>query len=194
MSSPDLLEIINGPEDGTEFPISRAPVILGSDFGCAVNVRLDEDVQSLHARLTAVSDGYRVRKLRGGVLKVNGKNAGVIRSRILREGDILRAGNTELYLRCAADGLAKRSRGLPTENDVAWCLRVLGGKLWELGWWTGHFIAGRSRYMRFLLVMFIIALIAGFLRPNLASELRHAIFGAYQTLGRELAPFIRDLF
>lgn len=181
MNAPDMLEIINGPEDGTEFPINRAPVIVGSDIGCAVNVRLDETVQLQHARLTAVGDGYRVRKIRGGHLAVGGKKAGMVRSRILREGHILQVGNTELYLRCASDGLAKRSRGLPMESDLVWFIRILGGQCWGALRWLGSFSGRRSRFWRFLLLTFAVAAAAGYFRPGLLAEIRYYIiqYGAY---------------
>jgi hypothetical protein len=188
MSSPDLLEIINGPEDGTEFPINRAPVIVGADLGCAVNVRLDETVQRFHARLTSVGDGYRVRKIRGGNLTVNGKQAGVIRSRIIREGGILCVGRTELYLRCAPDGLAKRSRGLPTENDLVWLLRVASRKGWRGLVWLFDLSGRRSRFWRFMIVVFAAATVAGYFRPSLLAELRYYGF----QLWGQLMQFVMD--
>ena len=187
-----MLEIINGPEDGTEFPINRAPVIAGSDQSCGVNVRLDETVQRVHARLTAVGDGYRVRKIRAGHLSVDGKAAGMIRSRVLREGGVLRIGNTELYLRCAPDGLAKRSRGLPTENDLVWCLRLLAGKTWRALRWLGSFSRGRSRFWRFLLIAFVVAMVAGYLRPGLFALLRYHLFQAGVQLQEQIMRLINS--
>jgi len=193
MSTPDVLEIINGPEDGTEFPINRAPVIVGSDLDCAVNVRLDESVQHHHARLTAVGDGYRVRKLRGGHLAVDGKQAGMIRSRVLREGNVLQVGNTELYLRCAPDGLAKRSRGLPMESDLAWCVRLLFGKLWGLLWWFGNRSGRRSRFWRFLLAAFVIALVAGYLRPGLLAQVRYTLLQFWAQFAQQLMAYVNSV-
>jgi hypothetical protein len=190
MSQPDMLEIINGPEDGTEFPINRAPLIIGSDMSCEVNVRLDEAVQRYHARLTAVGDGYRVRKIHGGNLAVNGKSTGVIRSRVLREGSILTVGNTEFYLRCAPDGLARRSRGLPVENDVVWTLRVLGRKLWAAAWWVGTLSGGTSRIVRGLIILFIIAAVAGYIRPGLVGEIQYFIQQGIASIQQLLAPFL----
>lgn len=174
MNAPDMLEIINGPEDGTEFPISRAPIIVGMDNTCDVSVHLDEDIESFHARLSAVSDGYRVRKIRGGRLTINGKRAGLFRSRILREGDVLEVGNTEFSLQCAPDGLAKRSRGLTGENDFVWFLRSMGMRF------LGLFIPRRSRdrrrsggLFRWMVILFIIAVVAGYFWPNLARYLQY---------------------
>lgn len=190
MSQPDMLEIINGPEDGTEFPISRAPVIIGSDRSCEVNVRLDEAVQRYHARLTAVGDGYRVRKIHGGILAVNGKAAGVIRSRVLREGSILTVGSTELYLRCAPDGLARRSRGLPVENDIAWTVRVLARKIWSAIWWVGTLSGGTSRFVRGLVLLFVMASIAGYVRPGLPREIQYFLFQGWTSILHLLEPFL----
>lgn len=194
MSAPDMLEIINGPEDGTEFPINRAPVIVGSDQGCAVNVRLDENVQRFHARLTAVGDGYRVRRIRGGALTVNGKAAGVIRSRVLRHGGVLCVGRTELYLRCAPDGLAKRSRGLPTENDLAWLIRVLGRKGWDGVLWLTNRSGRGSRFWRFLLVVFLAAAAVGYFRPGALAELQYYAFRLWSNLLQQVMSQIEQLF
>lgn len=193
MSQPDMLEIINGPEDGTEFPISRAPLTIGSDRSCEVNVRLDESVQRYHARLTAVGDGYRVRKIHGGALAVNGKSTGVIRSRVLREGSVLTVGNTEFYLRCAPDGLARRSRGLPVENDVVWSIRVLLRKLWGAAWWIGTLSGGVSRFTRILVVLFIVSSVAGYLRPGLVGEIQYLLFQGIASIRELAAPLLKNL-
>lgn len=174
MSAPDMLEVINGPEDGTEYPIARAPVIVGMDIGCEVNVRLDESIDAFHARLTVVSDGYRVRKIRGGKLAVNGKRTGVFRSRILREGDILEVGNTELYLRCSPEGLAKRSRGLPTESDLFWTLKTVGKRAFRLVslrlLFPRHAL---GRLIRLLVILFVGAMVVGYFWPNAVSQARY---------------------
>lgn len=123
--SPDTFEVINGPEDGTEFPMTRSPVDIGGDPSCGIVIQCDRDVQRVHARITVVSEGYRIRKRHGGAVHVDGKRAGKIRSRIVRHGGVLRVGNTELALQCAPDGLASRSHGLPQESDLGWALRLL---------------------------------------------------------------------
>ena len=124
-SAPDRLEVVNGPEDGTEFPIARAPFDIGADPGCAVSLRLDRNVRHYHARATVVSDGYRIRRLGPGPVYVNGRRAGVVRSRVIRTGDLVQVGGTQLSLQCAPGGLASRSHGLPTESDIGWALRLL---------------------------------------------------------------------
>lgn len=128
-SHPDRFVIVNGPEDGTEFSIVRSPFHIGSDPACTVNVRLDSAVHEHHALVTAVSDGYRIRCLRAGAVYVDGKRAGAIRSRIARAGALVQIGQTLLHVDCVADGLASRSHGIISENDVVWAVRqtVTGG-------------------------------------------------------------------
>ncbi|MDX9973003.1 MAG: FHA domain-containing protein [FCB group bacterium] len=133
--STDCLVVVNGPEDGTEFPIVRAPFEVGRASDCAACVTLDAAVRPQHARVWAVSDGYRVRRATHCAVYVDGKRAGRFRSRILREGGTLQVGHTLLALQCAPDGLAGRSHGLVLHSDTAcfahWCagkaIEVAGG-------------------------------------------------------------------
>ena len=120
--TPDCFCIINGPEDGAEYPIHRVPFTMGSDFKCAVNPRLDKTVHDEQARVTVVSDGYRVRSIRGLPVYVNGKRTGGILSRIVRNGDIVQLGHTLITLDCAPDGLVSRSQGIDYENDFVWAI------------------------------------------------------------------------
>lgn len=123
---PDQFEIVNGPEDGTRFPVNRTPVDIGADGSCAIFIALDPEIARRHARVTVVSDGYRVRRLPGaGPVLVNGRRAGRLRSRVVRHGGTVRLGDTEICLIAAPDGLASRSYGLPQESDAAWTLRLL---------------------------------------------------------------------
>lgn len=119
----DSFVVINGPEDGTEFPIVRAPLTLGSDPACAIHLRLDAQVRKQHARLTAVSDGYRIRCHGPAPTWVGNKRVGALRSRVVRAGAALRVGNTLLCLECAPEGLASRSRGIVAESDLGWAVR-----------------------------------------------------------------------
>jgi len=121
--APDCFVVVNGPEDGTEFPVARAPLFIGRDPGCTVNIRLDTAVQPRHARCAVVSDGYRIRSQDGAAVLVNGKPAGVFRSRIVRSGGYIQVGHTVLVLECSPDGLAHRSRGVDTQNDFVWAGR-----------------------------------------------------------------------
>lgn len=120
---PDTLTVINGPEDGTEFALTQREFLIGSDNACSVNLRLDRDIEAVHGRASAVADGYRVRSAGETPVYVNGKVASIVRSQIVRAGDVLRVGHTELVLECSADGLASRNRGITLENDFMWALR-----------------------------------------------------------------------
>lgn len=123
----DALAVINGPEDGAEFALTRSPITIGQAADCAVVVRLDNTIQDKHATATAVAGGYRIRSAAGGPVYVGGKRTGSVRSRVLRPGEVLRIGHTEFVLECAPGGLASRSRGLSIESDGIWFLRKLIG-------------------------------------------------------------------
>ncbi len=121
---PDRFEVVNGPEDGAVFSLTRSPFDVGSDPGCAVHLQFDQTVRPIHARATVVSDGYRIRRLKGWPVFVNGKRAGAVRSRVVRHGDIVQVGGTQLCLQCAPGGLAGRSHGMVHESDLGWALRL----------------------------------------------------------------------
>ena len=92
-------------------------------------MRLDAKVNPHHARLTAVSDGYRVRSIGSATVRVNGKSAGPAKSRIIRPDGVLQVGNTEFCFQAASGGLASKSRGLARESDYAWLLGQVFKKL-----------------------------------------------------------------
>ena len=119
----DSLTVINGPEDGSRYDLCRGPVLLGAEASCPICLRLDNTVRPIHARLVADADGYRVRSASGGPVWVDGRRTGSFRSRVLRSGEVLRVGHSELILECAPDGAAHRSRGVVSESDAAWLLR-----------------------------------------------------------------------
>lgn len=123
----DGLAVINGPEDGAEFALTRSPITIGQAADCAVVVRLDNTIQDHHATASAVAGGYRIRFLTGAPVYVGGKRTGSVRSRVLRPGEVLRVGYTEFVLECAPGGLASRSRGLTVEGDAIWLARKLIG-------------------------------------------------------------------
>ncbi|MCP4644935.1 MAG: hypothetical protein GY851_31125 [bacterium] len=120
---PDCFHVVNGPEDGTRLPVMRAPIHIGSNSRCAARISLDNAVRPFHAQVTAVSDGYRIRKKDTGPVYVDGKRAGLFRSRIVRSGGVVKVGDTLLCLECAPDGLARRSRGIVSETDVGWAVQ-----------------------------------------------------------------------
>lgn len=118
----DLLHVVNGPEDGVGFPLVRTPVEVGSDPAAPIRLSLDPGVEPLHALVTVVSEGYRVRRTAGEPVFVDGKRAGMFRSRVLRDGQMIQVGQTLLCLECAPGGLAKRSRGMASQSDLVWTL------------------------------------------------------------------------
>jgi len=122
---PDHFEVVNGPEDGTQFPVTRTPLDIGSDAGCAVHLQFDRNVKRFQARVTVVSDGYRIRRKMSAPTYVDGKRVGAVRSRIARSGSIVQVGGTQIAVQCSPDGLARRRHGLPTESDASWALRIL---------------------------------------------------------------------
>jgi len=129
----DCFVIVNGPEDGTGFPVVRAPFHIGGDSSCAVNVRLDPAVKAIHALVTVVPEGYRIRRVDTAPILVDGRKAGMMISRVVRAGGIVQVGQTQLCLQCAPDGLASRSHGIVTENDFTWAVRKIGERLLALG-------------------------------------------------------------
>jgi hypothetical protein len=128
----DCFVVINGPEDGTEHPIVRAPLYVGSDATCGIAIRLDKDVGSRHAFVTVVSEGYRFRSVEGDPIFVDGKRAGPFRSRIARHGGVVQIGHTLLAIDCAPDGLAQRSRGIVSESDFGWAAQIAARNGWNL--------------------------------------------------------------
>ncbi|MBX7257415.1 MAG: FHA domain-containing protein [Candidatus Hydrogenedentes bacterium] len=127
----DCITIVNGPEDGTEFPIVRAPFYIGESTTCAVQIRLDSQACARHALVTVVSDGYRVRRMDRQPVYVNGKPAGLFRSRIVRNGGTVQIGHTLLCVECSSDGLASRSHGIVSEGDVGWAIQQGAKWLWS---------------------------------------------------------------
>ncbi len=119
----DYLAVVNGPEDGNQFPILRYPFEVGNEPSCAVCLRLDNTVRGVHARLSAVEGGYSVRAMSSAPVYVSRKRAGLVRSRVLKNGEHLKVGHTEFVLRCVEDGVANRSKGIITESDALWALR-----------------------------------------------------------------------
>ena len=125
---PDTLIVVNGPQDGTEFPITHHVSTIGSDPGCGVCLQLDSAIEATHGQMTPGGGGYRIRSETGTPMHVNGKLAGRLKSRMLKPGELLRVGHTDLLLVCADDGLAHRSLGINLENDFVWAIRHLGSE------------------------------------------------------------------
>jgi hypothetical protein len=127
----DCFTIINGPEDGAEFPIVRVPFYIGEDPQCIVQIRLDTGACPRHALVTVVPDGYRIRRLDRMPVYVNGKSAGMFRSRIARDGGLVQIGHTLLCIECSPDGLASRSHGIVSESDFGWAMQRVARWAWR---------------------------------------------------------------
>lgn len=134
---PDTITIVNGPEDGTAFPITQKRFHVGQEPGSHVTIRLDQSVQPFHAEVSVVADGYRFRASGAAPVFVRNRKAGILRSRIARHGDVVRVGHTLLCVDCTADGLASRSRGMPLEHDAVYLAKSFGA---ELGRGTASFL------------------------------------------------------
>jgi hypothetical protein len=180
---PDTLMIINGPQDGIEFPITARTLAVGSEVGSGIQISLDSSVALHHAAVTPVGNGYRVRGLCNRIVSVGGKKAGRIKSRILRHGDILKVGHTELVLECSVDGLASRSEGISFENDLIWAARHFGKRVSLIGY---HGLRYLGRIPYFLMRHW-------FLTGAAVSYLLYQYVPAARGLGYSLANFSKTL-
>ncbi len=183
---PDDLVVVSGPDEGARFPIVRSPVYIGRDEQCAIRLLLDDTIEPYHGRLAAVSGGYRVRSIGGAPLFVNGVQASNRVSRILRDGEFLKAGNTLFTLECAPGGLASQGRAMPGESDVAWFLRHSGDVAARLLRTSARFTAGAlretTRHWKFLVLLaLLIAYIA-------SSSFRESVNG----LGSMALDYVRS--
>ncbi len=127
----DTFVVINGPEDGAEFTVSRSPIDVGSDGSANIVLRLDDGVELKHCHLNAENGGYRVRGMGKGRAYVNGKRVGLVRSRIAKDGHVIQIGNTMMVLECAPDGLASRNRGVGAAADLLWAIRTFATESWR---------------------------------------------------------------
>ncbi len=166
----DRFEIVNGPEDGIDFPITRTPIDVGADPACGIFLSIDKAVRPVHARISVVSGGYRVRSISGAPVLVDGKRSGVVLARIVRSGGMVRIGDTTLCLLCEPDGLADRSLGVPLESNLAWLIRLLLRGGWQACIWPARLLlASRGVGRRWVLPLLALFAIAALLRPDLAS-------------------------
>ncbi len=94
----DSLVVVNGPEDGTAHALIRTRLSIGSSRSCDIVIARDDDVEDRHAEAFITLRGYRIRRVHGGV-RLNGNRAARLGSRLLRDGDIVQIGNTELMMR-----------------------------------------------------------------------------------------------
>lgn len=129
----DTLTVTKGPEDGSEFALTTSPVFIGKDSSCLVLLQFDVNVRPIHARASVAKNGYRIRSAEGAPVYVADRRAGMIRSRTLRPGQVIRVGYTELVLGCAPEGLAATSSERWTESDIAWLGRAGISRIAALG-------------------------------------------------------------
>ena len=129
----DTLTVTKGPEDGSEFALTTSPVFIGKDPSCLVQLQFDVNVRPVHARASVTGSGYRIRSAEGAPVYVADRRAGMIRSRTLRPGQIVRVGYTELVLGCAPEGQATTSSDRWTESDFVWLGRAGASRIVSLG-------------------------------------------------------------
>jgi len=177
----DTLVVVNGPEDGNTFPILRSPLLVGTGQACTAALTLDQTVHPLQAKLTAVSDGYRVRSMSPAPVYIDGKRAGMYRSRVLRAGGDLKVGHTLITLRCAPGGLASRSRGIATDNDFLFALKALAG---------GVLRTGKGLLTRHWRATLVLAVVAAFLY---SPALRHVVLGYLGLIGGKISGLLQGL-
>ncbi|MFP6581760.1 MAG: FHA domain-containing protein [Candidatus Hydrogenedentota bacterium] len=167
---PDVFIVINGPQDGTEFPIMENTVKIGQGNSCAINIALDRNVLPFHGIATAVGNGYRIRSTSGGTFLVDGKRAGRLKSRVLQSGGIMRVGYTELQLDCSLDGISRRSKGIKIPSDFVWAVKEIGkGLRVVLGTLLGFIIkvpgfALRHKILSLVALLLVIRFVPGLYR------------------------------
>lgn len=127
----DSFIVVNGPEDGVQFPVVRTPLQAGRGAGCGVNITLDDYVEGVMAEISAVAGGYRIRRVGPGSVYVSQQPVGRLRSRVVRPGEGIQLGQTLLVLDTVPHGLASRSRDLASESDAAWILRRCARLAWR---------------------------------------------------------------
>ena len=126
---PDVFIVMNGPQDGAEFPIGSPAIQIGSENSCAVNLQLDQNVQGVHAIATAMGSGYTIRATTNAPVIVEGKKATQMKSRVIRPGEMMRVGYTDLLLECSPDGMSSRSQGISVQNDFGFAANNIGKSL-----------------------------------------------------------------
>ena len=173
----DEFEIINGPEDGSSFPLVRVPAYLGASAECAVQVATDPAILPKHVCITAASSGFRLRLVEGDGVLVNGRRAGRVFSRIAREGDVIRVGNTYLVLRTSPEGLARRSLGIAPDSDFLFMLGKLGRVvrlLLRMLFRTARGVF--SNVLSMVITLLVIAVLLSFFIPGLKTWIGYYLY------------------
>ena len=114
---PDCFEVINGPEDGSRFPVFRVPFYIGSAQRCDIILRLDDDIKATHVKLSKAFGGYCVRCCGRASVYVDGRRSGWLRTRVVRPGGVIQVGNTLLRLASAQEEMA-RATAQSSFNDT----------------------------------------------------------------------------
>jgi hypothetical protein len=190
MRQSDCFIVVNGPEDGTEFPITRSPFYIGADSTCAVNPRLDSAMAEQHGMVSVVSEGYVVRCVKNARIYVDGRKVGALRSRILRPGSYLQVGNTLLCVECVPDGLSSRSRGIGPISDMRFGMRLVFETLWSvLLSLYNLLVALINRSFSFTGIV----VIGGILLYVFWGQASGFLFGSVQSLIREIFTFLNNI-
>lgn len=184
--SPDAFIVINGPQDGTEFPIVNNEVRIGQEHDCVVKIQLDRNVQPVHATATATGDGYRIRAASNATTSVDGKSVGRVRSRLLKPGDVLTVGYTDLVLEVSPDGMSRRNKGVKLPSDIGWVVSGVFKGGFTFAGKVGRFIVMIPRLLwRHKFLTIIAILIASRYIPGLAQIVNPII--------HQVQSFIRGL-
>lgn len=183
---PDAFVVLNGPQDGTEFPIGSPSVHIGRDHGCTVNVQLDQSVQPLHAVATAVGNGYTIRASTPQPIFVDGKKVTRLRSRVLHPGQIMRVGYTDLILECSPDGMSGRSKGIALQTDFVWAIKSFFQSLAHV---FQSFLRGLQNLLRWAWRHKIVTIVAVFLLARYVPAVDHVL----DRLIQEVRAIISDL-
>lgn len=166
--SPDVFIVLNGPQDGNEFPVGAPKIQIGQDNSCMVNLQLDQNVRPIHAIAMATGKGYSIRASTDSHVTVDGKRAGRFKSRLIRPGKIMRVGYTDLMLECSPDGMAGRSQGIVLQNDFVWALTKLLKCVVDLVEKLGRLILTLPRYAwRHKILTIVVLVVASRYVPGL---------------------------
>ncbi|MBI2431277.1 MAG: FHA domain-containing protein [Candidatus Hydrogenedentes bacterium] len=128
----DTLELLSGPEDGTQYPLAGGVVDIGSADDCGVQVRLDGQLRPHHARLTNIADTYAIRCLEGSNVLVNGKRVGRLRSQVLQNGGLLQVGDSLFFLH-GKPGAGAQGQAQLFASDLGFFLKATLGQTFTLG-------------------------------------------------------------
>jgi hypothetical protein len=94
LSKESWLLLRSGPLHGKQFVIYKKSITVGSHSSCDIFLFRDPLVRTNHAKLNRVGRAYELEDLgTGGITTINGAR---ITRRVLRDGDLITIGKTEL--------------------------------------------------------------------------------------------------